>query len=249
MPKASLSAVTNNGCFDLSSGWAKEALAMFRPSASHSSPSRTINRRRIRYDLMSSQFLALIVEPSVIHAGAICQTPKQRQTLQTRTVTMTTDAKSDFWDRVGDVQAGMLGLTADAGKLVPMSPALRKERDGKIWFISAAGEDLVSDTAAGGTYPARFVIADIKSGLYANIEGKLSQVEDDVVLDELWNIMASAIFDGEKGGEDIRLLAFNPEMAGAWFSTTSGVKFLYEIAKAKVTGAKPDMGYQADLTF
>ena len=38
---------------------------------------------------------------------------------------MTKDAKADFWDRVDDVQAGMLGLTSD-GKLVPMSPNLRK---------------------------------------------------------------------------------------------------------------------------
>lgn len=162
---------------------------------------------------------------------------------------MTTDANSDFWTRVADVQAGMLGLTNEGGKLVPMSPALRKELDGKIWFISAAGEDLVSETASIGAHPARFVIADAKSGLYANIEGSLAQVEDDTVLDELWNIMASAIFDGEKDDEDIRLLAFTPRMAGAWFSTTSGVKFLYQIAKAKMTGAKPDMGYQADLTF
>ena len=162
---------------------------------------------------------------------------------------MTTDANSDFWSRIGDVQAGMLGLANDGGKLVPMSPALRDEPDGKIWFISAAGEDLVTDTASMNALPARFVIADAKSGIYANIEGILAQVEDDAVLDELWNIMASAIFDGEKEDEDIRLLAFTPQMAGAWFSTTSGVKFLYEIAKAKVTGAKPNMGYQADLTF
>lgn len=159
-----------------------------------------------------------------------------------------TDAKKDFWDRVDDVQAGMLGLIDD-GKLVPMSPALRKERDGNVWFISAAGEGLVSDTADGAAHPARFVIADAKSGLYANVEGTLSQIEDDVVLDELWNIMASAIFDGEKDDEDIRVLKFTPQKAGAWFSTTSGVKFLYEIAKAKMTDAKPDMGYQADLTF
>lgn len=162
---------------------------------------------------------------------------------------MNNEAISDFWSRVGDVQAGMLGLTADGGKLVPMSPALRKEIDGKIWFITVAGEDLVKDTAGHGAHPARFVIGDAKSGLYANIEGTLTQVEDDAVLDELWNIMASAFFGGEKDDADIRLLAFTPKMAGAWFSTTSGVKFLYEIAKAKMTGAEPDMGYQAELTF
>lgn len=161
---------------------------------------------------------------------------------------MTNEAIADFWDRVDDVQAGMLGLTADA-KLVPMSPALRQTRDGKIWFIAAAGETLVSDTADGSAHAARFVIADAKSGLYANIEGTLTQVEDDKVLDELWNVMVAAYFDGEKDDADVRLLAFCPQIAGAWFNTTSSMKFLYEIAKANMTDTKPDMGYQADLTF
>lgn len=157
------------------------------------------------------------------------------------------DAKTDFWDRVDDVQAGMLGLEKN-GKLVPMSPTLRKDRDGKIWFIAAAGEDLVNDTAAG-PQDGRFVIADAKSGLYANVAGSLAQNNDKAVLDEIWNVVASAWFEDDKQDSDLRLLCFTPSKAGAWFSTTSGVKFLYEIAKANITGAKPDTGYQADLTF
>ncbi len=158
-----------------------------------------------------------------------------------------TDAKKDFWDRVEDVQAGMLGLTDD-GKLVPMSPTLRKERDGKIWFIAAAGEELVKSTATAPK-EGRFVIADAKSGLYANVEGLLEQVNNKDILDELWNVVASAWFEDDKQDQDVRLLAFTPRKAGAWFSTTSGVKFLYEIAKANLTDTQPDTGYQADLTF
>ena len=41
----------------------------------------------------------------------------------------------------------MLGLTID-GKLVPMSPNLSKMRDGKIWFISAKGEEIVKNTSS-----------------------------------------------------------------------------------------------------
>jgi hypothetical protein len=62
-------------------------------------------------------------------------------------MTMTKDAKADFRDCVEDVQAGMLGLTID-GKLVRMSPNLRKMRDGKIWFIAAKGEEIVKNTSA-----------------------------------------------------------------------------------------------------
>ena len=60
---------------------------------------------------------------------------------------MTKDAKADFRDCVEDVQAVMLGLTID-GKLVPMSPNLRKMREGKIWFIAAKGEKIVKNISA-----------------------------------------------------------------------------------------------------
>ncbi|SEQ41627.1 General stress protein 26 [Loktanella sp. DSM 29012] len=157
------------------------------------------------------------------------------------------DAKADFWDRVDDVQAGMLGLTEN-GKLVPMSPTLRKDRDGKIWFIAAAGEELVKNTTSANQ-SARFVIADAKSGLYANIEGKLEQVQDAAILDELWSFVAAAWFEDGKQDDDVRLLCLTPTIAGCWFSTTNPLKFFYEIGKANVTGAEPDQGYQADLTF
>ena len=160
---------------------------------------------------------------------------------------MTKDAKADFWDRVDTVQAGMLGL-AENSKLVPMSPTLRKARDGKIWFIAAKGEEIVDNTATASK-DARFVIADAKSGLYANVEGQLAHVNDKAILDELWNAVAAAWFDDGKEDPDVQLLCLTPRMAGCWFSTTSGVKFIYEIAKANITGAEPDQGYQADLTF
>lgn len=157
------------------------------------------------------------------------------------------DAKQDFWDRVDDVQAGMLGLTSN-GKLVPMSPNLREKRDGNIWFIAAAGEELVKNTT-GAPQEARFVIADAKSGLYSNVEGTLSLVDDKAILDEVWSTVAAAWFEEGKQDPDVRLMCFAPKMAGTWFSTTNPVKFIYEIAKANITGEEPDQGYQADLTF
>jgi hypothetical protein len=47
----------------------------------------------------------------------------------------------------------------------------------------------------------------------------------------------------------LRLIAFTQFRAAVWLSTTSGVKFLYEIAKANLTDTQPDIGYQAELTF
>ena len=158
-----------------------------------------------------------------------------------------TNAKDDFWDRMDDVQAGMLGLDTD-GELVPMSPNLRKERDGKIWFITAKGTDLVKKSS-GVPQPARFVVADPKAHLYTNVEGTLELSDDKEVLDEVWSVMASAWFEDGKQDEDIMLMCFTPKKAGAWFGTENPAKFAYEIAKANITGSKPDTGYQDTLVF
>ena len=158
-----------------------------------------------------------------------------------------TDAHKEFWDRLDDVQAGMLGLTSD-GEIVPMSPSLREADDGKIWFITAEGTDLVTKLTAGPA-EGRFVVADSSSGLYSNITGTLALENDRDVLDEIWSPVASAWFEDDKADADLRLVSMTPARAATWFSTTSGIKFLYEIAKANISGSKPDTGWQADITF
>ncbi len=158
------------------------------------------------------------------------------------------DHKQEFWDRLGDVQAGMLG-TVGNGRLVAMSPNLRDGgKDGRIWFITAQGTDLVVDVT-GGQKDARFVVADAKSGLYADIRGSIALSNDRATLDEIWGPVAAAWFEDGKEDPDLRLLCLTPRHAEVSASTTSAVKFFYDIAKANLTGAKPDEGWHASLTF
>lgn len=158
------------------------------------------------------------------------------------------DAREEFWDRLDDVQAGMLGLTSD-GQMVPMSPSLYDDgKDGAVWFITSQHTDLAKALVAGAA-AGRFIVADPKEGLYANIEGQLSLVDDQKVLDDIWSPMAAAWFEDDKQDDDLRLVRFVPARAAAWFSTTNPVKFMYEIAKANMTDEMPDTGFQADLTF
>jgi general stress protein 26 len=63
-------------------------------------------------------------------------------------------------------------------------------------------------------------------------------------LGEIWNIVASAWFEDDKQDPDLRLIAFTQFRAAVWLSTTSGVKFLYEIAKANLTDTQPDIVFR-----
>lgn len=158
-----------------------------------------------------------------------------------------TDLKTEFWNRIGDVRAAMLGIKGQ-GRLVAMSPQLDDDLPGAVWFITAKGTDLAMGVEAG-PQTAQMVVADADSGLYADVEGVLSHSSDREALDEVWSFVADAWFEGGKHDPDVRLLRFVPTEAEISVTPTSGVKFLYEIAKANLTKTKPEQGAQGRVTF
>lgn len=156
-----------------------------------------------------------------------------------------TDHADTFWKRIDDSNSGMLGLTEDP-RLVPMSHY--SDRDaGALWFITAKGTDLASSLTPGGK-PAIHVVSDGGQGLYTLIHGTLSLSEDRAKLDELWNAVASSWFEDGKQDPDVQLLRFDLTEAEVW-ATGGSLSFMYQIAKSKITGDKPDMGEHYSLRF
>lgn len=157
------------------------------------------------------------------------------------------DLKHEFWDRIEDVRACMLGL-ADKGPLVAMSPQVDDDLPGHIWFITAKGTDLAK-AVESSVQPARMVVSADSQGLYADVLGTLERSTDREALDEVWSFVADAWFEGGQHDPDVCLLRFTPKSADLSVTSGSGVKFLYEIAKAHITDDKPDMGEQGRITF
>lgn len=150
-----------------------------------------------------------------------------------------------FWDRLGDIPSGMLGLTEDP-RLVPMSHYADKDAR-TLWFITARETELAQAVAVGNK-PALHVVSDGGEGLYARIHGKLSLSNDRAKLDELWNVVADSWFEGGKRDDDVALLQLVLSDAEIW-ATAGRLAFLYEIARSKVTGKTPDMGEHYTLRF
>lgn len=157
------------------------------------------------------------------------------------------DLKHEFWDRIEDVRSGMLGIKGE-GRLVAMSPQIDDDLPGQIWFITAKGTDLAKGVAAGPR-DAQFVISDDAQGIYADIDGTLTHSTDREALDEVWSFVADSWFEGGKADPDVCLLQFTPKQAEVSITPASSVMFLYEMAKAQITGEKPDMGAQGVITF
>ena len=150
----------------------------------------------------------------------------------------------DFWKRLDDVQSGMLSV--DGARPVPMSQYADRDLN-VLWFITAKGTDLV-ESLASGAKEARFVIAEGAAKLYATVDGTASLSNDKAKLDELWNMVADAWFEGGERDPDVQLVRVDLSEAEVW-TTTGRLGFLYEIAKAQATDEKPDMGAHGTLRF
>lgn len=158
-----------------------------------------------------------------------------------------TDLKAEFWRRLPQINGVMLGVEGE-GRLVPMSPQLDDDLPGHVWFITARDTDLGRSVEAGDK-PARLVVSSDEAGLYADVSGTLAHSKDREALDEVWNFVADAWFEGGEHDPDVRLLRFTPSEAEISVTPTSGARFLYEITKGNVTDEKPDMGEQGTVSF
>ena len=159
---------------------------------------------------------------------------------------MTDDTnRATFWKRLDDINTGMLGLVENA-RLVPMSHYTDPDTN-SLWFITAKGTDLAQGVADGAK-PAIHSVSDANEGLYARVHGTLALSDDRAKLDELWNAIASSWFEEGKQDPDVQLMRLTLEEAEVW-ATGGKLVFLYEIAKSKITGKKPDMGEHYTLTF
>ncbi|PJE33038.1 hypothetical protein PSM7751_00469 [Pseudooceanicola marinus] len=148
-----------------------------------------------------------------------------------------------FFDRMGDVTAGML-MTGDDHH-IPMSHYADAE-EGVIWFITAKGT--AADQAAIEKRNVNYLIADSGAKLYADVRGTLHEVNKPGKLDELWSRAAGAWFEDGRDDPDVRLLCLRPTHAEVWL-TEGGAKFLYEIARAHTSGKTPDLGEHEVITF
>ena len=158
---------------------------------------------------------------------------------------MTDTLKEQFWDRLEDTRTGM--MAAGDARAVPMSHYIDDDDKAPvIWFITAKGTDLAQAAANGAA--GEYIVSSNDEALYARIDGRVSISNDAAKLDEIWNGVAAAWFEGGKQDDDIQLVRFDLTEAEVW-ATGGSFKFLYEVAKAHLTDRKPDMGDHGTVRF
>ncbi len=150
-----------------------------------------------------------------------------------------------LWKEIGDVRAVMLGIVGSSAHPQPMAPNCDEEQS-RIWFFTRRDTDLFREIGAGQR--ARFTAVSTGETFHASVVGTLNENHDREKIEEYWNEIVAAWYDGI---EDPRmtLLEFRPDEAAVWASTGNALRFGWEIMKANDEGKHPDVGAHRVVTF
>jgi general stress protein 26 len=147
-----------------------------------------------------------------------------------------------FWQEIQDIRTLMMAV--GEARHVPMTANPIKD-DGRIWFVGAAGTDIVKQLEVGEGRTSMIVSGE--GNLQARIEGHGVISNDRAKLEELWNTVTDAWFDGIDD-PDVRLIEVTPMTAELWISPGS-LGFIIGMAKAKMSGEQPDIGEHLIVTL
>jgi general stress protein 26 len=149
------------------------------------------------------------------------------------------------WDIIEKVHTGMLTTrSADGLRARPLDA--RPDRDeGIIWFVTdvRAGKD--DEIAAAPDVCLVFVDANDKA--YLSISGRASVTRDPAKAAQIWKKMDDVWWPGGPHDPNVRVLRVEPHTAELWDGPGTIVA-AFELAKWRLTGAKPNVGEERKKT-
>ncbi len=155
---------------------------------------------------------------------------------------MQTDNTAKLWALIKDIKYGMFTAHHGNGHLHsrPMTTLNRDEQSGVLWFfMSRSGEpaiDIESVPEVNVSY------SDAGRDAYVSVSGTARIVNDPARKNMLWSPLMQAWFPGGVGDPDLALIAVTINHAEYWDVKTNKATKIYEMAKAAMTGTRPDIG-------
>ena len=155
---------------------------------------------------------------------------------------MQTDTTSKLWELIKNIKYGMFTANHGNGHLHsrPMTTLNRDEKGGVLWFfMSRTGEpalDIESTPEVNVSY------SDPGRDAYVSVSGTARIVNDPAMKNALWSPLAQAWFSGGVGDPDLALIAVTINHAEYWDVKTNKATKIYEMAKAAMTGTRPNIG-------
>ena len=107
---------------------------------------------------------------------------------------------------------------------------------GELWFASSRDSGKVREVAVN----ARALVTGQGGGAYVSVSGHLDVVEDRARVRALWRESWKVWFPQGKDDPNLVLMRLRPDHGEYWSQEgAAGVRYLFEAAKALITGERP----------
>lgn len=157
------------------------------------------------------------------------------------------EVRERLFKEVDDARFGMLGVTGVQPQhhFNPMACYPDKEQ-GRIWFFTKKGTDLVNDAGKSGAH-AMFTVVSKDQNFQACIGGVLREQYDRAELEKFWNPHIAAWYPDGKDDPELTMLVLEAHDADVWISKAGPVRYAFEVAKANATHSIPDVGGKTNV--
>ncbi|WP_262690648.1 pyridoxamine 5'-phosphate oxidase family protein [Kordiimonas aestuarii] len=152
---------------------------------------------------------------------------------------MTREQAQEIWEYIKGTKVAMI-TSHDQGVL--RARPMRHEQhdfDGMLWFFTSKASDKVGEFTEDDRVCVTY--ANPSKATYVSLSGFVRFTDDKALIDKFWNAEAAAWFPDGKDDPNVALMGVQVTQAEVWDSESNGMVKLFEIAKANLTGEKPDM--------
>jgi general stress protein 26 len=139
------------------------------------------------------------------------------------------------------VQYVMLTTRGPTGALTsrPLQ-LLELDRDGVLWFFTAASSGKVRDIGRDAAVSVTF--AEPRSKMFVSVSGRAAIVEERERIERLWSIAQTIFFPGGRDDPELALLKVAPSSGRYWDGSESVLGTLIKFGKAALLGEAQDLG-------
>jgi general stress protein 26 len=158
------------------------------------------------------------------------------------------ELRDRLYKEIADVRFGMLGLVGSGAMhhFQPMTCIAEKD-EGAVYFFTNRQTDLVKEM--GASHDVMLTIQAKDQEFQACVHGVLRVSDDRERIDRYWSPFVAAWFPEGKDDPDLTLLKLDAKDARIWVSRKGPLRYAFDVAKANLTHATPDVGGTADVAL
>lgn len=155
------------------------------------------------------------------------------------------EVRERLWQEIKDARYGMLGVVGSHEHFQPMT-AFPDQEDVTLWFFTRKDTDIARN-AQDANAEAMFIVQSRDQAFQACIGGRLLQDANRERIDRYWNPMVAAWYPEGKDDPYLTMLKLEGRSAAVWIAEGGRAKVTLEMAKATITGEKPNVGQHREL--